>query len=187
MTNRTVRPYECAHCGETFWTWKYHQKFCSRSCRTKSLWSNDREKMLKGVALANKVSRNLVPWNKGLPWSEEVKEKLRASKSKDTFMQVRGGNGNGMTKHEAMLATVLTGDWRHEYAISLGGRIPGYPTCYKVDFAWPEQKICLEVDGSSHSSLKAKARDAKKTEMLASLGWLVLRITNQQVAQAFST
>ena len=46
MTIRTTRPYVCGHCGEVFLTWKYHQIFCSRSCRSKGLWARKREAML---------------------------------------------------------------------------------------------------------------------------------------------
>ena len=61
------------------------------------------------------------------------------------------------------------------------GRGSGYPTHYKLDIANPDFMMAVEVDGPSHSSLERKAQDAKKDRFLRSLGWTVLRFTNQEV------
>lgn len=50
-----------------------------------------------------------------------------------------------------------------------------------VDIVQPEVKLAIEVDGSTHKDPKQKARDAWKERELKRLGWLVLRITNEEI------
>lgn len=45
---------------------------------------------------------------------------------------------------------------------------------YLLDFALPDEKIDIEIDGSSHRS--HVARDAERDKFLRSLGWKVIRI-----------
>lgn len=89
----------------------------------------------------------------------------------------RGGNGRPPTKQESILLEVLGPNWIYNYAISLGARKDGYPTCYKVDVGNPQLKIGIEADGRSHNRII----DQKKDEMLTSLGWTVLRFSNQDI------
>jgi hypothetical protein len=95
---------------------------------------------------------------------------------------VRGGNGRPLSLPQQMLAKSL--GWRTEYIVRTGiPRGQGYPTHYKLDIADPESMIAIEVDGSSHSSLKRQAQDKKKEDFLAGLGWKVLRFKNQEVME----
>jgi hypothetical protein len=94
----------------------------------------------------------------------------------------RGGNGK-LTEPQKLLAAGLKGSVV-EYAVGLGMRMNGYPTCYKVDLAFPEVKLAIEVDGRGHSRLLNQVRDKKKEEMLARLGWTVLRVTNKEVLES---
>ena len=96
---------------------------------------------------------------------------------------VQGGNGRQAPLPQRMLASEL--GWPMEYSIKTG-RKPGdgaYPTCYKLDLALPQQMIGIEVDGRSHCLLERRRQDAKKDRFLASIGWTVLRFTNQQVLE----
>ncbi len=59
---------------------------------------------------------------------------------------------------------------RREHRV-LGGR-------YRLDFAWPEAGLAVEVDGySSHSSLVAFQEDRTRQNALVAAGWTVLRFT----------
>jgi hypothetical protein len=79
-------------------------------------------------------------------------------------------------------------EWEPEMAIPTGmPRESGYPTCYKIDLANPQKKIGLEFDGKSHCATERKAQDAKKDALLASLGWLVYRISNERALSLYST
>ena len=48
---------------------------------------------------------------------------------------------------------------------------------YSLDFAWPELKICIEIDGEQHQMFEEyKKRDLEKDELLKDEGWKELRI-----------
>jgi len=49
---------------------------------------------------------------------------------------------------------------------------------YIVDFACPDKKLIVEVDGSQHGG---SARDAVRDRALSNLGWTVLRFWNDDV------
>ncbi len=51
---------------------------------------------------------------------------------------------------------------------------------FRLDFAYPDQKIAIEYDGWEwHSSRSAFDRDRRRDRMLQLAGWTVLRITSQ--------
>ena len=64
-----------------------------------------------------------------------------------------------------------------QYAIS-----DGQGLTIHLDFAWPAQKVALELDGFRwHANPAAHARDSWRTTWLAARGWVVLRITPTEV------
>jgi very-short-patch-repair endonuclease len=50
-----------------------------------------------------------------------------------------------------------------------------------VDFVTIEGKLIVEVDGVTHDSHKAVARDSERTRILEALGFNVVRVTNTDV------
>jgi very-short-patch-repair endonuclease len=50
---------------------------------------------------------------------------------------------------------------------------------YRLDFAWPEIQIGLEVDGWWHRSPEGAAKDSERDSWLRSEGWMVLRIDDR--------
>jgi hypothetical protein len=122
------------------------------------------------------------------PKTAEHRAKLSATlKAIGHKPKVRGGNGQGMTPAERLISEVLPAGWVWNYPVALGGRQPGFPTNYKLDFAWPDRMVGLEVDGSSHTSRARQEQDRKKEAKLATLGWKVFRISNAQAASMSST
>ena len=94
--------------------------------------------------------------------------------------QVQGGNGKPPPVAQMLLASAL--GWEMEVAVpTKQPRGSGYPTCYKLDMANRDLRIGVEVDGPSHCSLERQAQDRKKEELLQSLGWKVLRFSNEVV------
>lgn len=165
------------------------KKCCSRSCARKQMWNlmstKARKKM--GAAVSMKM-RGRPSWNKGLPWPKKFRLlQSKIAKVQNRTFIFRQGNGHGMTRHEKLLTTVLPPVFVWNYAIALGGRQPGYPTNYKVDFANVKKKLAIEVDGSSHSSIDRQKKDRKKEARLRELGWRVLRISNSTVQKMFIT
>jgi very-short-patch-repair endonuclease len=56
--------------------------------------------------------------------------------------------------------------------------------CAVVDFAWPERRIALEVDGFRwHSDPGTFVRDRRRCNQLQELGWLVFRTTFTEVEE----
>lgn len=52
---------------------------------------------------------------------------------------------------------------------------------YVVDFCCEQAKVVVELDGWTHDSEKTKLKDKNKQVYLESLGYKVLRFTNEQV------
>lgn len=47
---------------------------------------------------------------------------------------------------------------------------------YKLDFAWPEKRLCIEIDGNQHNIEERKKSDFEKDNLLKENGWKVLRL-----------
>ena len=56
-----------------------------------------------------------------------------------------------------------------------------------VDFYCARAKLILEIDGSQHYTEGGEAYDSERTAILESFGYKVLRITNDDVNQRFSS
>jgi very-short-patch-repair endonuclease len=52
---------------------------------------------------------------------------------------------------------------------------------YFVDFAFINEMVAVEIDGSQHLLPKRKERDNKKDKLLNDLGWLVIRISEKEI------
>jgi hypothetical protein len=137
------------------------------------------------------VFNNLLPEQRGKPSGPKTdahRAKLSAAaKAKGIKPTVRKGNGTGMTPTEQLISEVLPAGWAWNYPVVLGGRQLGFPTNYKLDFAWPHLKVGLEVDGGSHTALARQQQDRKKEAKLAELGWKVLRVSNVQTEKLSTT
>lgn len=60
-------------------------------------------------------------------------------------------------------------------------------TRFRLDFAWPDRMLLLEVDGFRwHANPDAHAADSRRANVLASLGWTVLRATPKELEQGAS-
>lgn len=46
-----------------------------------------------------------------------------------------------------------------------------------LDFAWPEKRLCVEIDGELHRYKKQQINDAEKDRLLKEEGWKELRLT----------
>ena len=162
------------------------QKTCSKSCALKRM-HRERPDLARAASEMGRLRKGVPSWNSGVPCRPETKEKLSESgkRRKAVFLEIRRGNGTGMTEAEALLRTVLPNEFIWSYPIALGRRQEGYPTNYKLDFANPTTRVGIEVDGVSHMNSIGRSRDQKKEEKLAELGWSVLRISNRQIFQMF--
>lgn len=56
------------------------------------------------------------------------------------------------------------------------GRIVG-----RLDLAYPERRVGIEYDGRTHRDEARRGRDARRDNLLATLGWVVLRFNADDV------
>lgn len=90
--------------------------------------------------------------------------------------QRKHGNGGAPTEAEAtFLQTFPQALFNHAVSLGDGER----PFHYKIDAAFVEQKIAVEIDGTSH--VGREEADRRKDARLSRIGWTVLRMTNEDV------
>lgn len=92
----------------------------------------------------------------------------------------RGGNGK-LTAQEQRLLKALGRGWKSPQPVSLIPRPVGFPTNYKLDVGNKELKVGVEIDGRGHQLKRQQALDRKKQRKLESLGWMVLRFSNNEI------
>jgi hypothetical protein len=91
----------------------------------------------------------------------------------------RGGNGQRRTTVQQIAALILEPlGFMAEYAIPTKGHgtPENPPRSYKADFANPQTREVIELDGPSHRPMTRKAQDMKKDLVLKALGWRVARV-----------
>lgn len=55
------------------------------------------------------------------------------------------------------------------------------PHSFQLDFAHPDRKFYVEVDGSSHNNEESRRKDAQRDRLLANVGWTGIRVSSQEV------
>jgi very-short-patch-repair endonuclease len=57
-------------------------------------------------------------------------------------------------------------------------------TSVRIDFAWPEQKVGIEADGSRwHSGFEEWQRDARKHNLLQEMDWRIVKATHRSLRE----
>jgi hypothetical protein len=99
-----------------------------------------------------------------------------------------GNHGNGCPPSEpeiVLMALFPDAKYNHVILSHRGAKSflkkTGYQHYCRPDLAWPEIKLAVEIDGESHERERQIVRDLKKEEVLRSLGWSVLRFSNEEV------
>lgn len=52
---------------------------------------------------------------------------------------------------------------------------------YILDYAFPDIKVCVELDGESHKRKKQIEHDEERRQFLEKRGWRIIRLWNAQV------
>lgn len=59
------------------------------------------------------------------------------------------------------------------------------PRKYMADFAWPEMRLLVEVEGGGqrghHQTVEGYENDCRKYNLAAKLGWLIIRFTGRMI------
>lgn len=51
---------------------------------------------------------------------------------------------------------------------------------YRLDFAWPRERMCIEADGWVHTTRDQIKRDKVRDDLLTAWGWIVCRVDIDQ-------
>lgn len=99
---------------------------------------------------------------------------------------VIGGNGRPPTRQEKAMYNELS---KHDDSFEIEciiktGELADYfraPNHYKIDVGSHRHKLAIEIDGTSHNSLKVKECDRRKEMFLHTKGWTLLRFSNSMI------
>ena len=171
---------QCQVCGREFQVQgNYIRKTCSTKC--KNILISRTETGKRGSELRRRQMKENNPMSN----SETAKKMVQTRRERGSYQNcflVRGGNGH-FTKPQIVLKNLLGTGWELEYPIPT--KAPKaehlYPTNYKVDLALPDLKLAIEVDGAGHNTKSQRLLDEKKVTFLTSIGWNVLRFTNEEI------
>jgi hypothetical protein len=158
----------CKTCNKEFYAQPYLSRmYCNPKCAGKSSSIRMKENNpMRDDSVRKKVSNTL----------KKIGHKPK----------VLGGNGRGPSVYQKQLYDELVkinDSFKMEFIFKtkLFNKDKIYPNHYKIDIALFSHKIAIEVDGSSHNSKKVKICDKKKSDLLISQGWKVLRLSNYQI------
>ncbi|MFK0688628.1 endonuclease domain-containing protein [Mesorhizobium sp. IMUNJ 23033] len=91
------------------------------------------------------------------------------------------GNARKMRKRMTDAELKLWNELRAHRLMGLAFRRQMPIAGYIVDFACPNKKLVVELDGSQHASPEVSASDTARTVKLEALGWTILRFWNDDV------
>jgi very-short-patch-repair endonuclease len=144
---------------------------------TKAIHRGDFTPRSKSEAAKLSVAKNGRP-----ALSEETKRKISNSRIK--YLQENPDKVPYIINHsskesypekvfrKALESSGITG-WQQSYRAGI----------YEYDFAFTEEKIDVEIDGSTHNLEKVKRIDERRDEWSRQNGWRVIRFTTQEVRE----
>ena len=118
--------------------------------------------------------------------SEETKDKIRQARLK--YMEEHPDKTAWRLKNESYpekLFTEFLQKYEYDKKYLIVKEYSIFP--YFIDFAFVNEKIAIEIDGSQHLLPDRKAKDNKKDELLTSNGWKVIRFTENIVKTDWNT
>jgi very-short-patch-repair endonuclease len=165
--NRLLFKNTCFVCKSEFESVVKNQKTCGLKC--------------SGVISSNRMKKNNPM--KSITIKQKVSDTLKRIGHKPNIL---GGNGRGNTVYQELLFNSLIEihkSFKCEYVFNTKkyNQDKQYSNHYKIDIASDLLMIAIEVDGTSHSSLKIKQCDKKKEQVLTLAGWRVLRFSNSMI------
>jgi very-short-patch-repair endonuclease len=153
-----------------------------------------------GITFKAGSAKGNIPWNKGLT-KQDPRVALSAARCSN---KLRGRQGRVQTKETKQLLSekmkVAHAEGRaHNIGFCQWNNEPSYPEqffmkvieneftdkyydfnlqtgVFKIDFAWKNKMLAIEIDGQQHEDIEVKERDQRKDTYLISKGWKVLRI-----------
>lgn len=125
-------------------------------------------------------SGKIIPSQKGKPHSEEHKRKLSENKIKwlkenpDKVPYKLNHSSRESYPERIFKETLINNNinnWVQEYCNGI----------YRYDFAFPQVKLNVEIDGAQHLQEKVKTIDIRRDKWSNEQGWTVLRFTAKEI------
>lgn len=115
----------------------------------------------------------------GHTMSDDAKQKISASMKK-AHAEGRAHNigdcrwNNKPSYPEEWFITMMRNEFGQEVDKDYYREVPFHR--FSLDFAWPDKKLCIEIDGEQHERFQEqKERDVQKDKLLNEEGWKELR------------
>lgn len=110
-------------------------------------------------------------------WHKENKELFKKIRSKSTCFRTVGSN-KGPSRGEALVIELFDSlNISYQYDLNvIDVDDSGITRVYKIDFAFSDQTIALELDSEMHLLPERQIRDLRKNKILKREGWNVHRI-----------
>lgn len=141
----------------------------------------------RSISEANKLAHKLYP--ESFKHSDESKMKMRKKRlefMKNNPEKTAWRKTTISYPEKCFLNKLKDGDYDKNYTIIREKSI--FP--YFIDFAFENEKIAVEIDGSQHLLKERKERDDKKDKLLIENGWFVIRFTakmiNEEIDKCFN-
>jgi very-short-patch-repair endonuclease len=132
----------------------------------------------RNISEANKIAHKKYP--NSFKHSEETKNKMRESRLKwmKNHPEQTAWRQKNMSYPEKCFKKILEDNKLNEkYLIYREYSV--FP--YFIDFAFVDEKIAVEIDGSQHLEENRKKKDIEKDKLLKSNGWRIIRIQATEV------
>jgi very-short-patch-repair endonuclease len=118
--------------------------------------------------------------------TEESKQKLREKRllfMKNNPEQTAWRKKNLSYPERLFLDKITLENWGEKYRIEREWSV--FP--FFIDFAFLNEKVAVEIDGSQHQLEERKNQDEKKDKHLKENGWVVVRVTESEVKKNLNT
>ena len=120
--------------------------------------------------------------NKNFHWSDDDKKRISEERIKyltehPEKVPYKLNHSSKMSYPEKIfknaLETVGITGWSYNYQHGI----------YSYDFAFPSQKLDIEIDGNTHTQENVKKIDARRDKFSIDSGWTVIRFTAKEVKE----
>lgn len=132
----------------------------------------------RNISEGTKIARKKYPDR--FKHSDETKEKMRVKRiefMKNNPDKTAWRTSNLSYPEKLFLNKLKELKWDENYSIIREYCV--FP--YFIDFAFPNEKVAIEIDGSQHLLIERKEHDEKKDNLLTNEGWYVIRVTEKEV------
>lgn len=157
--------YKCTYCDKEYKNPKAlggHKVWCKKNPK--------REKSIQ----------KLKEKNIGKKLSEETKQKI--SKSRTKYLLENPEQIPYKLNHSSKMSFPEKTFQKYLKKYNIEGWVYNYSfSIYSLDFAFPEWKLDVEIDGKTHLNERVKAKDKRRDEYLKSKGWETLRFTASEI------